>query len=723
MKRRIPGTQPQATAHPLIESNLTDKPVSMGKEGLRQWIWKSYLRVAVLPVIAVSLSFLVIYIIGNHMVYRQNVDAIRQIAYRKLAYAAHQEGHIISERLQTIAALTNVLSKRTGAALDGKAPDSPGPRDRFRLGKDGGLVTLYDNGEPASFYSRRVKVGDKQLKRMENLAVIDLTMVLIKTSFENVISVYFNSSDYYTKIYPYVDVQKQFRDDEDVTKFNFYYRADANHNPARKQVWTEPYLDPAGHGWIVSSIAPVWRENKLEGVVGVDISVGSLAQDLKDADLPWEGFAILVSPAGKIIAMPPRAEETLGLRNLPPHRYTAPVDANTFKPASYDISARPQLNELAARLGNEASGRSIVTFDGKRHLVQFDSVGESGWKILVFSREDRVLSSANALQSTLHARGILLALILSAMIGVFIWIAFRSSQRMNTALAEPVSALSETIRRIGEGALLQTFSGNEIREIDELGHQIVQTGVSLNDARLRIRAQEEIVADALDREIRLNAELKDFTRQMVHEIRNPLAIIDSSMQIMLRNGENIELGAIRNRASRAREAVARISEIVSRLALIQPTGASGNAYEGATDLNKVITDACNRSVLAHPVELKLSGSDPHVRNPAALGLALTNVLSLVTSVANDSTLITVAASSAGTMATISVSFTHDVGLTGTEELSSTTSYNDKRLSAEPYLFVANKIITVLGGNLKTERQAERTTYTIHVPVDVGEPEA
>ena len=42
-----------------------------------------------------------------------------------------------------------------------------------------------------------------------------------------------------------------------IPNYNFYYLADAEHNPSRGVVWTDVYLDPAGQGWMMSAIAPV----------------------------------------------------------------------------------------------------------------------------------------------------------------------------------------------------------------------------------------------------------------------------------------------------------------------------------------------------------------------------------------------------------------------------------------------------------------------------------
>lgn len=50
----------------------------------------------------------------------------------------------------------------------------------------------------------------------------------------------------------------------DIPIYNFYYLADLAHNPSKEVIWTDAYLDPAGAGWMISAIAPVYKGDFLE---------------------------------------------------------------------------------------------------------------------------------------------------------------------------------------------------------------------------------------------------------------------------------------------------------------------------------------------------------------------------------------------------------------------------------------------------------------------------
>ena len=97
-----------------------------------------------------------------------------------------------------------------------------------------------------------------------------------------------------------------------IPDYNFYYLADAEHNPSREVVWTDVYLDPAGQGWMMSAIAPVYRDTFLEGVVGIDITVGGILKEIGQLSVPWNGYAMLMSKDLNIMALPKAGEDDFG---------------------------------------------------------------------------------------------------------------------------------------------------------------------------------------------------------------------------------------------------------------------------------------------------------------------------------------------------------------------------------------------------------------------------
>ncbi len=130
--------------------------------------------------------------------------------------------------------------------------------------------------------------------------------------------------------YEWVDATEQFAHLPDVTAFGFYYLADAEHNRDRGPEWTELYWDPAGLSWMVSSIAPVYRDNELVAVTGIDITLKRIVEGIIGLQVEQTGFAFLMSGTGQAIAFPERAADLLQFH----------VDDTLFDRVAYRLSLR-----------------------------------------------------------------------------------------------------------------------------------------------------------------------------------------------------------------------------------------------------------------------------------------------------------------------------------------------------------------------------------------------
>ena len=143
-----------------------------------------------------------------------------------------------------------------------------------------------------------------------------------------IVQSYLNTRDSLTRIWPWIDAAAVFDPNINIAEFNFYYEADARHNPARAVVWTDAYVDPAGKGWLVSAIAPVYRGDVLEAVVGTDVTIDRIVADVLGQDIPWQGFLLLIGKSGTLLALPPQGEKLFHLKELT-HTITSTPSAPT----------------------------------------------------------------------------------------------------------------------------------------------------------------------------------------------------------------------------------------------------------------------------------------------------------------------------------------------------------------------------------------------------------
>ncbi|MCU0400698.1 MAG: hypothetical protein MUE75_06740 [Algoriphagus sp.] len=164
------------------------------------------------------------------------------------------------------------------------------------------------------------------------------------------VQIYSNSAMQVSRVYPAYDVKNIVDPDIDVTAFNFYYEGDSAHNPSRGLVWIpDPYIDPAGKGWILSLVHPIYEGDKLFAVLGVDFTVSTLIQNYLES---VEGNFILVNGKGDIVAAKGEATEFLGMPPLKNHVYRETIQADNFRMSDFNLfhSKSAEVRKMAQTL-------------------------------------------------------------------------------------------------------------------------------------------------------------------------------------------------------------------------------------------------------------------------------------------------------------------------------------------------------------------------------------
>jgi hypothetical protein len=155
------------------------------------------------------------------------------------------------------------------------------------------------------------------------------------SSYRIIEQVYSNSALQVSRVYPIYDAKNIVDPEIDVTKFNFYYEADLEHNPGKGVVWIpEAYIDPAGKGWIVSLVHPIYEGEELFAVVGVDFTVDEVIQNYLDSE---KGDFIIVSGKGDIVAGKASAIEALSMPPLKNHVYRETVRSDNFRISDFNL--------------------------------------------------------------------------------------------------------------------------------------------------------------------------------------------------------------------------------------------------------------------------------------------------------------------------------------------------------------------------------------------------
>lgn len=460
-----------------------------------KWIWSSFIRTALIPLLVVELLFIGMYFVTYEWSKRTTIDSLREEAHQDLKQMASREGEVIANQIQSISNSTNLYRKQVINAL--QTPGEFSPEDRQRLGYSGEGVFYskrnHDSDGAAVYYSA---IRSPEQHNEEKVAQLLSTQSLMKDIYETHLlasAVYMNTYDSLNIIYPYFDVLDQYSHSMYIPQYNFYNKATEEHNPSREVVWTDAYLDPAGKGWIASSIAPVYVQDSLEGVVGIDVTISNIANKVLDLNIPWSGFGMLVENDGTILALPKQGEEVFGVTELNEHTYQSAVMQNTLKPDEFNMFKRQETQDIASVMDGKTNGMTQTNLNNEQQLVVWSTIPETGWKLMVVVNESNIYKNISTVNAHLIKIGaLMIAGLLLVYLLYFIYL-YRRSHQMGLQISGPLVEMNEMVDDIGKGNYFQSQKSFSIAELDQVSSSITTMGLNLGKAYKDLEsAQSEV---------------------------------------------------------------------------------------------------------------------------------------------------------------------------------------------------------------------------------------
>lgn len=114
-----------------------------------------------------------------------------------------------------------------------------------------------------------------------------------------------------------------------------------------KVVWTEPYKDAVSGDMTVTAAKAIVVNNKVEGVVSIDLSLNSLNKIIENQKMPYDGYAFILDQNGTMLAHPSKQGD--------------------------DISNDKTYRDIPS----SKDGIKV----GKDTVIAYQTVGGTGWKV------------------------------------------------------------------------------------------------------------------------------------------------------------------------------------------------------------------------------------------------------------------------------------------------------------------------------------------------------
>ncbi|MCU1718852.1 ATP-binding protein [Pseudomonas sp. 5P_3.1_Bac2] len=458
---------------------------------LRRWIWRAFAQSALIPLILVESVLIAAYLWSNTAIRDAQVEHLQQGALDSLSAAVKREGQVIDVGLRSVESQVKLFRDATLTALNNSAfePDAIEIK-RHTTTPSGVFYSRTDDGRAASFYANSTPLAQQDHAKALRLSQLDPLMRSISEVNPRVASSYFNTFDSYNRIYPFFRPQKQYPHDMVIPDYNFYYLADAKHNPQRNVAWTEVYVDPAGMGWMVSAVAPVYRGDFLEGVVGLDITVGQILNDIGELDVPWQGYAVLVGRDNRILALPRAGEEDFGLNELTGYSYAEAVRREILKPEDFKLSKHREMQPVLRAMEEGRDNVQEVLLGGRKQLVAWSEIPQTGWKLLLVVDEQNIFHETNRLANHYQKIGYwLIAGLLLFYLLFFAWMWLRS-RRLSEQLVQPIDGIVGMMCGLGRGEFQPNAPVTPIKELAHMADAVLHTGEQLQASEAqRLEAQ------------------------------------------------------------------------------------------------------------------------------------------------------------------------------------------------------------------------------------------
>lgn len=232
-----------------------------------------------------------------------------------------------------------------------------------------------------------------------------------------------------------------------------------------KTVWTPLYID-VNTGELVTTISkPVYSKNEFIGVLGFDILLETLKNDILDIKFGNSGYPLLVDRNGNIFVHP---------------EYTAYGRKWNESFEEENIKNISGLNEISDEIINGTSGLKTISMIGGKNYAVFSPIDEINGSLIFILPESVV---THDIEKTI--KNIFLIFFSIFIIVVIISIIFSSS------LSKPINELQKATKDISDGNLDRSIEIKGKDEISQLAKDFNLMVAKLKMADKKLRESEE----------------------------------------------------------------------------------------------------------------------------------------------------------------------------------------------------------------------------------------
>ncbi|WED24708.1 diguanylate cyclase [Vibrio sp. JC009] len=460
---------------------------------LKSKIYRYFSMSALIPILVIEIALIILYFGVNNLVAMRTQDVLKSAYVSELDTIGKLEAEILSRKLDNISALSYLMQQQNQWVFQ-SLDDCilPAGEPKFERHANGSLYKSTQNGGASVYLSSTTELSSDVRKKLRCTEMMDPFFLWLTESNPLIVQAYFNSWDNMNRLYPPIpDAPQTYGPTLHMEGFNFYYKADKQHNPSGGPVWTKAYLDPAGQGWMVSNVIPIYNNGFLEGVSGIDITVETLITQLMSQSIAGENKILFIDNEGDILAMSDEVSEFIGLQELTEHNYTGNIETTVYKPNNYNIF------QLGTHLQNPDFREKFVSkeplftteINQQRYIVSQNLIPSTGWRIVILLQQEALLAPVSELESFATFLGSIAIMVMVIFYLLFFAYISKKSSKLSRLISDPLSQLVSYTRKLQKHQHLSELERSEIIEIDDLNNNFNQL-----KSELHTRTQELVMS-------------------------------------------------------------------------------------------------------------------------------------------------------------------------------------------------------------------------------------
>jgi len=549
---------------------------------LKSILYSSFFKTSLLPIIIIEVTLLVLYFGISHYILSQDKDSLSGQIKNNLKLILEKEAQSIDFHLNKVYESAKILQQQQQNIFENQSKYLKiAQNSEYKLAPNKVFYKVKNDGGASLYYGARATIGEKEKRKVFLSESFDDMLKYTVDKSDLIVASYFNSFDSMNRLYPFIDnVYSQYDPYMKIEEYNFYYEADKEHNPKKDAVWTSAYLDPAGQGWMVSCIVPIYKGEFLEGVTGLDVTIDSFIKNILNLKLPWSAQAFLVSNDGLILAMPQKVEEIFHLNELKNHTYTNVVTEDNLKPEEFNIYKNPKLSRYFGNLLHSDTFMVQSTIDNKEYIIAQSNIEQTNWKLFVIVDKSIVYAPLSEMEKVSSNLGLIAIVGMILFYLLFFLFLHKRIIRISNFISEPIANLANITKNFTTNLALVKVQKSDVEEIDllfknfnEMTNELYSNKKALEELNrsLEFKVQSELAKNrqkdqTLLQQSRL-AQMGELMSMIAHQWRQPLAAISSmtlrmKFKILLENfdfstkeGQNEFLNYVKDETSNIDEMI------------------------------------------------------------------------------------------------------------------------------------------------------------------------